>query len=77
MPRPGFVLEVDERTPPLLVHEGEGFRMHKFPLGTNGPTSINPCKTRSPRSARNRISANRHFRESNRSPIINRSRIRR
>src|SRR5437016_9659372 len=34
MPRPGFVLEVDERTPPLLVHEGEGFRMHKFPLGT-------------------------------------------
>ena len=21
--RPGFVLEVDERTPPLLVHRGE------------------------------------------------------
>ncbi|MFN2543341.1 MAG: lactate racemase domain-containing protein [Actinomycetota bacterium] len=34
MPRPGFVLEVDERTPPLLVHQGEGFRMHRFPLGT-------------------------------------------
>ena len=34
MPRPGFVLEVDERTPPLLVHEGEGFRMQRFPLGT-------------------------------------------
>src|ERR671934_2863200 len=34
MPRPGFVLEVDERTPPLLVHEGEGFRMQSFPLGT-------------------------------------------
>jgi nickel-dependent lactate racemase len=33
MPRPGFVLEVDERTPPLLVHEGEGFRLQKFPLG--------------------------------------------
>jgi hypothetical protein len=32
--RPGFVLEVDERTPPLLVHEGEGFRLQKFPLGT-------------------------------------------
>jgi len=31
--RPGFVLEVDERTPPLLVHEGEGFRLQKFPLG--------------------------------------------
>jgi lactate racemase len=34
MPRPGFVLEVDERTPPLIVHQGEGFRMQKFPLGT-------------------------------------------
>ena len=34
MPRPGFVLEVDERTPPLLVHEGERYRMQKFPLGT-------------------------------------------
>ena len=34
MPRPGFVLEVDERTPPLIVHEGEGYRMQPFPLGT-------------------------------------------
>src|SRR5918999_1466779 len=34
MARPGFVLEVDERTPPLIVHEGERFRLHKFPLGT-------------------------------------------
>ena len=34
MSRPGFVLEVDERTPPLLVHEGEGFRLQKFPLGS-------------------------------------------
>lgn len=32
--RPGFVLDVDERTPPLLVHQGEGFRLEKFPLGT-------------------------------------------
>jgi hypothetical protein len=32
--RPGFVLEVDDRTPPLLVHEGEGFRLESFPLGT-------------------------------------------
>jgi hypothetical protein len=32
--RPGFVLEVDERTPPLVVHEGEGFRLQRFPLGT-------------------------------------------
>ncbi|MGH8870220.1 MAG: lactate racemase domain-containing protein [Actinomycetes bacterium] len=28
------MLEVDERTPPLLVHEGEGFRLQKFPLGS-------------------------------------------
>ena len=34
MSRPGFVLDVDERTPPLLVHEGEGFHLQKFPLGT-------------------------------------------
>src|SRR5437763_15910508 len=34
MPRPGFVLEVDERTPPLLVHEGEGFRLQSFPQAT-------------------------------------------
>ena len=34
MPRPGFVLDVDERTPPLLVHEGESFRMQRFPIGT-------------------------------------------
>jgi lactate racemase-like protein len=34
MARPGFVLEVDERTPPLLVHQGEGFGLQRFPLGT-------------------------------------------
>jgi hypothetical protein len=34
MTRPGFVLEVDERTPPLLVHQGEGFRLQKFPFGS-------------------------------------------
>jgi len=32
--RPGFVLEVDDRTPPIVVHEGEGFRLENFPLGT-------------------------------------------
>ena len=37
MSRPGFVLEVDDRTPPLVVHEGEGFRLetfhdHRFPI---------------------------------------------
>ena len=35
MSRPGFVLEVDDRTPPLVVHEGEGFRLEEFPLGTH------------------------------------------
>src|SRR5579875_806805 len=34
MSRPGFVLEVDERTPPLLVHSGEAFQLEQFPLGT-------------------------------------------
>jgi hypothetical protein len=34
MGRPGFVLEVDERTPPLLVPDGDRFRVEKFPLGT-------------------------------------------
>jgi hypothetical protein len=28
------VLEVDERTPPLLIHEGESFRLEPLPLGT-------------------------------------------
>jgi lactate racemase len=34
MSRPGFVLEVDERTPSLLMHEGEGFRLERLPLGS-------------------------------------------
>src|SRR5215217_3213286 len=34
MARPGFVLEADDRTPPLLVHNGEGFLLERFPLGT-------------------------------------------
>ena len=34
MSRPGFVLEVDERTPPLLVHSGESLRLETFPRGT-------------------------------------------
>ncbi|MDO5501002.1 MAG: lactate racemase domain-containing protein, partial [Propionibacteriaceae bacterium] len=32
--RPGFVLEVDERTPPLLIAEGAGCRLERLPLGT-------------------------------------------
>ena len=34
MGRPGFVLEVDERTPPLLVPDGDQYRLERFPLGT-------------------------------------------
>jgi Lactate racemase N-terminal domain len=34
MARPGFVLEVDDRTPPLVVADGDGFRMERFPLGS-------------------------------------------
>jgi lactate racemase len=32
-PRPGFVLEVDRSTPPILFHHGEGFRLEKLPVG--------------------------------------------
>lgn len=32
-PRPGFVLDVDRQTPPILFHHGEGFRMEQLPVG--------------------------------------------
>lgn len=34
MSRPGFVLDVDDRTPPLLLHQGEGFRLERLPEGS-------------------------------------------
>lgn len=34
MARPGFVLDVDERTPPLVVPNGDTFRLERFPLGS-------------------------------------------
>jgi hypothetical protein len=34
MARPGFVLEVDDRTPPLVVRSGDGFRLERFPVNT-------------------------------------------
>ena len=34
MSRPGFVLEVDRSTPPILFHHGEGFRLEKLPAGS-------------------------------------------
>jgi len=30
-PRPGFVLNVDRSSPPILFHHGEGFRLEKLP----------------------------------------------
>ena len=31
MPRPGFVLDVDRSTPPILFWRGEGFSLEKLP----------------------------------------------
>ena len=33
VPRPGFVLDVDRSTPPILFHHGEGFRLEQLPAG--------------------------------------------
>jgi lactate racemase len=33
MPRPGFVLDVDKSTPPILFHHGENFRLEQLPAG--------------------------------------------
>ena len=32
-PRPGFVLDVDRNTPPIVFHHGENFRLEKLPPG--------------------------------------------
>ena len=32
-PRPGFVLDVDKSTPPILFHHGDGFRLERLPAG--------------------------------------------
>ena len=32
-PRPGFVLDVDSSTPPILFHHGEGFKLERLPVG--------------------------------------------
>ncbi len=32
-PRPGFVLDVDRSTPPVLFHHGDSFRLEKLPPG--------------------------------------------
>jgi lactate racemase len=33
VPRPGFVLDVDRSTPPILFHHGESLRLEKLPAG--------------------------------------------
>ena len=33
MVRPGFVLDVDDRTPPVLVASGDTFRLERLPVG--------------------------------------------
>lgn len=45
MARPGFVHEVDERTPALLVHSGADFAVERFPLGTQVVYPADPVPT--------------------------------
>jgi lactate racemase-like protein len=32
--RPGSVIEIDKRSPPVVFHHGEGFRLERLPLGS-------------------------------------------
>ncbi|MHB8245661.1 MAG: NPN-dependent hydroxyacid isomerase, LarAH14/15/16 family [Acidimicrobiales bacterium] len=46
-PRPGFVLEVDDSTPPTLFWHGEGFRLERLPTGSRvvyGPEALPALK---------------------------------
>ena len=45
MPRPGFVLDVDRSTPPILFHHGEGFRLEKLPAGRSRGRSTRPSRS--------------------------------
>ena len=42
--RPGFVLDVDRSTPPILFHHGERFRLEKLPAGRSG-SSTRPSRS--------------------------------
>jgi nickel-dependent lactate racemase len=48
MARPGFVLEVDRSTPPILTWHGEGFRLERLPAGRSrviyAPEPIKPLE---------------------------------
>jgi lactate racemase len=43
-PRPGYVLEVDRSTPPLLMWHGESFRLERFPSGSRVVYPPEPLK---------------------------------
>ena len=40
MPRPGFVLEVDRSTPPILFHHGESLKLEKLREAHPGAQSV-------------------------------------
>ena len=44
--RPGFVLDVDRSTPPILFHHGESFRLEKLPAGRSRGSSTRPSRSR-------------------------------
>ncbi|HEX2858354.1 MAG TPA: lactate racemase domain-containing protein [Propionibacteriaceae bacterium] len=50
MTRPGFTLEVDERTGPLLVVQGTGVSMRRFGLGTQVAYPADPTPAGDPRA---------------------------
>ena len=55
MPRPGFVLEVDRSTPPVLFWRGENFSLEKLPAGRSRviypPEPLRPSTTSTARSS--------------------------
>lgn len=46
MARPGFVHEVNDRTPPLAVHHGTGVVRQSFPVGTSVVYAAEPAEPR-------------------------------
>jgi hypothetical protein len=42
--RPGYVLEVDRSTPPVLFHHGEGFSLERLPVGSRVVYPPEPVK---------------------------------
>ena len=44
MSRPGYVLDVDRSTPPVLFHHGEGFSLERLPVGSRVVYPPEPTK---------------------------------